>query len=155
MNVEVTLTVNGTPVVVTVDVRSTLADMVRDCLGLTATHLGCEQGVCGSCTVLVDGRSARSCLMLAASADGCHVTTVEGLAGDGDLHPVQEAFSRHHALQCGFCTPGFFATVVEMMNERVPADEALVRERLSGNLCRCTGYHNIVTATMELLEGGS
>ena len=92
MNVEVTLTVNGTPVVVTVDVRSTLADMVRDCLGLTATHLGCEQGVCGSCTVLVDGRSARSCLMLAASADGCHVTTVEGLAGDGDLHPVQEAF---------------------------------------------------------------
>jgi aerobic-type carbon monoxide dehydrogenase small subunit (CoxS/CutS family) len=155
MNIEVGLTVNGDPVAVTVDARSTLADMLRDRLGLTATHLGCEQGVCGSCTVLVDGRSARSCLMLAASADGCHVTTVEGLASGGDLHPVQEAFSRHHALQCGFCTPGFFATVVEMMNEGVPADEAVVRERLSGNLCRCTGYHNIVAATMELLEGGS
>jgi aerobic-type carbon monoxide dehydrogenase small subunit (CoxS/CutS family) len=142
-------------VVVTVDARSTLADMLRDRLGLTATHLGCEQGVCGSCTVLVDGLSARSCLMLAASAEGRDVTTVEGMMTGGELHPVQEAFSRHHALQCGFCTPGFFATVVEMMKEGVPADEAVVRERLSGNLCRCTGYHNIVAATMELLEGGS
>lgn len=153
MSIDVELVVNGETVSVAVDPRTTLADLLRDHLGLTGTHLGCEQGVCGSCTVLVDGRSARSCLMLAAAGQGRSITTIEGLATGPELHPVQEAFSRHHALQCGFCTPGFFATVVEMMSEGVAPDEGVVRERLSGNLCRCTGYHNIVAATMELLEG--
>jgi carbon-monoxide dehydrogenase small subunit len=148
------LVVNGEPVSVTADARTTLADALRDHLGLTGTHLGCEHGVGGSCTVLVDGRTLRSCLTLAATCDGKQVTTVEGLAGDHGLHPVQEAFSRHHALQCGFCTPGFFATVIEMMDEGVAPDEKVVRERLSGNLCRCTGYHNIVAATLELLGPG-
>ncbi|MDH4116742.1 MAG: (2Fe-2S)-binding protein [Acidimicrobiia bacterium] len=153
MKVDLELTVNGEAVGISADPRTTLADLLRDHLGLTGTHLGCEQGVCGSCTVLVDGHSARSCLMLAAAAQGREVTTIEGMASESGLHPVQEAFSRHHALQCGFCTPGFFATVLEMMSEGVLADEAIVRERLSGNLCRCTGYHNIVTATLELLGG--
>ena len=148
---ELRFVVNDTPRQLTLDVRTTLADALRQHLGLTGTHLGCEQGVCGSCTVLLNGASVRSCLTLAVSCEGKSVLTVEGLAAADGLHPVQEAFSRYHALQCGFCTPGFFATVIEMMQEGLAPDEETVRSRLSGNLCRCTGYHNIVAATLELL----
>ena len=149
----VSLTVNGRAVEVDVEPRTTLASLLRQGLGLTGTNLGCEHGVCGSCTVLVDGMSARSCLMLAVQAEGRSVTTVEGLAEpDGSLHPVQEAFSRHHGLQCGYCTPGFLMTTLEYMREAPSADETAVRERLAGNLCRCTGYRNIVTAVMDLLD---
>lgn len=147
---DVTCMVNGTPRTATVSVRRTLADFLRHDLGLTGTHLGCEHGVCGACTVLVDGRAVRSCLMLAVQAEGCVIGTIEGLAFDAaTLHPLQDAFARHHALQCGFCTPGILATLVEFLAE-VPdptADE--VREAISGNLCRCTGYEPIVTATLE------
>ncbi len=151
---EVTLTVNGREITQRVEARVTLAGLLRDHLRLTGTNLGCEHGVCGACTVLMDGRSARSCLMLAVQADGRSVTTVEGLASDdGDLHPIQQAFSDHHALQCGYCTPGFILTVLEYLNERPDADAAAVRRRLAGNLCRCTGYHNIVAAVVDLLDG--
>ncbi len=151
MTRDVTLEVNGDPVTDTVDPRMTLADYLRDVAGLTGTHLGCEHGVCGACTVLLDDRSVRSCLMLAVQAEGHRVTTIEGLVGpDGGLHPVQDAFSRHHALQCGFCTPGFIMTVVEYLAEGGSDDEHEIRERISGNLCRCTGYHNIVLAIQEL-----
>jgi aerobic-type carbon monoxide dehydrogenase small subunit (CoxS/CutS family) len=151
--IDIAFVVNGEKVGGSVPPRMTLADFLRDDLGLTGTHLGCEHGVCGACTILVNGRTARSCLMLAVQADGLELTTVEGLEGpDGTLHPVQEAFSRHHALQCGFCTPGFLMSVVEYLEEGGPADEKTIRERLSGNLCRCTGYHNIVLAVQELAE---
>lgn len=125
----------------------TLADFLRDRLDLTGTHLGCEHGVCGACTVLVDGRSVRSCLMLAVQARGHDIATVEGLAAaDGTLHPVQEAFSEEHGLQCGFCTPGFLMSVVELLEEDPDPSDEDIRIWLSGNLCRCTGYHNIVAA---------
>lgn len=149
----VSITVNGQAVERDVEARVTLADLLRGELGLTGTNLGCEHGVCGSCTVLVDGASARSCLMLAVQADGRSVTTVESLASDdGSLHPIQEAFASNHGLQCGYCTPGFLMTTMEYLEEEgAAADEASVRQRLSGNLCRCTGYHNIVAAVTELL----
>jgi len=125
----------------------TLADFLRDELGLTGTHLGCEHGVCGACTILLDGRSVRSCLLFAVQAEGHELTTVEGLEReDGSLHPVQEAFSEAHGLQCGFCTPGFLLSVVELLDRHPDPDEALIRTWLSGNLCRCTGYQNIVEA---------
>lgn len=148
----VTVRVNGVTRSGETEVRVTLADFLRDRLGLTGTHLGCEHGVCGSCTVLVDGHSVRSCLMLAIQADGSAVETVEGLATvEGGLDPIQQAFSRHHALQCGFCTPGFLMTVKEYLAERPGGGESEIRERLSGNLCRCTGYQNIVDAVGELV----
>jgi aerobic-type carbon monoxide dehydrogenase small subunit (CoxS/CutS family) len=151
--IEVTFVVNGEEIRGSVEPRMTLADFLRDELGLTGTHLGCEHGVCGACTILVNGHTARSCLMLAVQADGQDLKTVEGLeAPDGTLHPVQEAFSRHHALQCGFCTPGFLMSVVEYLDEGPSVEEKEIRERLSGNLCRCTGYHNIVLAVKELAE---
>lgn len=131
----------------------TLADFLRDELRLTGTHLGCEHGVCGACTILVDGRSARSCLMLAVQAEGHELTTVEGLASeDGTLNPLQQAFSDHHALQCGFCTPGFLMTITELLQENEAPDEDEIRLRLSGNLCRCTGYQNIVEAVKKAAE---
>ena len=148
---EIQLLVNGAAALLNVDVRTTLADALRGGLGLTGTHLGCEQGVCGSCTILLDDHTARACLLLAVSCEGRDIWTVEGLAADPGLDEVRGAFSRHHALQCGFCTPGFLATVVEMIRERFEPNERLVRDRLSGNLCRCTGYQNIVDATMDLL----
>ena len=147
--IEITLEVNGDPVVGSAEPRTTLADFLREVAGLTGTHLGCEHGVCGSCTILLDGRSVRSCLVLAVQAAGRSVRTVEGLAGPGgELHPLQEAFSELHGLQCGFCTPGFLMTAVELLEERPSPDEREVREALTGNLCRCTGYVNIVNAVL-------
>jgi aerobic-type carbon monoxide dehydrogenase small subunit (CoxS/CutS family) len=147
---EITVRVNGGERTGWAEPRMTLADFLRDELGLTGTHLGCEHGVCGACTILVDGRSSRSCLMLAVQAEGHELTTVEGLAPeDGTLNPLQQAFSEHHALQCGFCTPGFLMTVTELLQENEAPDEEEIRLRLSGNLCRCTGYQNIVEAVKE------
>ncbi len=145
----IALTVNGRTVEAEVEVRHTLADFLRHQLELTGTHLGCEHGVCGACTVLVDGRSTRGCLMLAVQANGCTVTTVEGLAAaDGTLHPLQQAFKDHHGLQCGFCTPGMLTTLVELLADNPQPDEHEVRVAISGNLCRCTGYQAIVDATL-------
>jgi carbon-monoxide dehydrogenase small subunit len=124
----------------------TLADFLRDELRLTGTHLGCEHGVCGACTVLLDGASVRSCLLFAVQAEGAEVATVEGLAGDGELHPLQEAFWAEHGLQCGFCTPGFQMTAVEFLRENPDPTEEEIRVAISGNLCRCTGYVNIIKA---------
>ena len=143
------VTVNGKSHARVVDARLTLADFLRHELGLTGTHLGCEHGVCGACTVLVDGHSARSCLMFALQANGCEVTTVEGLSNDADLTPLQKSFRKHHALQCGFCTPGFLTTAHALLTEEPDADEARVREVLSGNLCRCTGYIPIIEAVLD------
>jgi len=152
---KVSIRVNGVTLSSEADVRMTLADFLRDRLGLTGTHLGCEHGVCGACTVIMDGRSVRSCLVLAVQAQGADIETVEGLtARDGELHPIQEAFTRHHALQCGFCTPGFLMAVKEYLDEKPAGGEAEIRQRLSGNLCRCTGYQNIVAAVNELVEKG-
>ena len=141
----VSMAVNGRAVERTVDSRRLLADLLRDDLRLTGTHLGCEHGVCGACTVLVDGQPVRSCLMLAVQADRCEVTTVEGITPEGGLSPMQQAFKDHHGLQCGFCTPGFLMTLAGVKPEDHP-DEESVRELLAGNLCRCTGYEGIVDA---------
>jgi carbon-monoxide dehydrogenase small subunit len=146
------LTVNGEPVEADAPVRMTLADFLRERLDLTGTHLGCEHGVCGACTVLLDGDSVRSCLVLAAQAEGHDVTTVEGLAADDStLHPAQRAFSEEHGLQCGFCTPGVLMTTAELLSEGLDPSRTEIRERISGNLCRCTGYDNIVTAVEAAL----
>jgi carbon-monoxide dehydrogenase small subunit len=144
-------TVNGRPLELAVEPRRLLADVLREDAHLTGTHLGCEHGVCGACTVLVDGEPARSCLMLAVQADGAEITTVEGLTSDGaGLHPLQEAFRDHHALQCGFCTPGFLMSALHLLRERPDIeDEEEIREALAGNLCRCTGYSNIVDAVRD------
>jgi carbon-monoxide dehydrogenase small subunit len=146
----VSCTVNGATRSAETPVRRTLADFLRHDLGLTGTHLGCEHGVCGACTVLVDGRAVRACLMLAVQAEGRSVTTIEGLAPDAaTLHPLQRAFARHHALQCGFCTPGILTTLVEFLSETPAPTADQVRDAISGNLCRCTGYEPIVAATLE------
>ena len=148
---QVPLTVNGTEVTLDVEPRLTLADALRRRLGLTGTHLGCEHGVCGACTVLIDGRAVRSCLTLAVQARDAEVTTVEALGTPEDLHPLQEAFRRHHGLQCGFCTPGFLMSAMELVsNGAGELDEARVREELSGVLCRCTGYRGVVEAVTEV-----
>ncbi|MGH7927355.1 MAG: (2Fe-2S)-binding protein [Candidatus Binatia bacterium] len=135
-----------------VEPRTSLADFLRDQLGLTGTHLGCEQGICGSCTVLFNGQTARSCLLLAVQANGAAILTVEGLAAKAKagepLHPIQQGFLETVGFQCGFCTPGFLMTVYELLNENSSPSEDQIRERLSGNLCRCTGYHNIVAAVL-------
>ena len=146
--VEITLEVNGTPRSCSVEPRLTLADCLRHELGLTGTHLGCEGGNCGACTVLVDGASVRSCLMLAVQAQGTRVQTVEGLAGRSGLHPLQEAFRRNHGLQCGYCTPGMLMTALELLAENPRPSESDVREALAGNLCRCTGYDGIVASVL-------
>ena len=146
----IALVVNGVRHEVEVETRLTLADCLRHRLGLTGTHLGCEHGVCGACTMLVDGQAVRSCLMLAVQAERAEVTTVEGIAGaDGTLHPLQEAFRDRHGLQCGFCTPGMLMTLVEFLDENPAPTEAEVREAISGNLCRCTGYQGIVAAALD------
>ena len=143
------VTVNGKAIEESIDdPRLTLADFLRHRINLTGTHLGCEHGVCGACTVLVNGETARSCLMLAVQADGAAVTTVESLARDGELHPLQQAFREHHGLQCGYCTPGMLMTLVEFLKETPDPTDAEIREAISGNLCRCTGYQGIVEATL-------
>jgi aerobic-type carbon monoxide dehydrogenase small subunit (CoxS/CutS family) len=150
---ELVLRVNGVERRGRAEPRMTLADFLRDELGLTGTHLGCEHGVCGACTILLEGRSVRSCLMLAVQAEGVELTTVEGLAlPDAPLHPIQEAFSEKHGLQCGFCTPGFLMSVHELLADVPDPDEAVIRSRLSGNICRCTGYQNIVEAVRYAAE---
>ncbi len=145
---EITLIVNGVRYTRTVPTRLHLADFLRQHLDLTGTHLGCEHGICGACTVLIDGCSARSCLMLAVQADGCEVMTVEGLARGAELHPLQRAFWEKHGLQCGFCTPGVLMSLLELLREVPDPSEAEVREVLSGHLCRCTGYQNIVASAL-------
>ena len=152
--VPIQLTVNGRRVRQLVEARLLLSDFLRGTLGLTGTHVGCEHGVCGACTVLVDGVSARSCLMLAAQTDGCTVQTVEGLGSMQAMSPLQQAFQQCHGLQCGFCTPGMLITATDMLANDHPADEAAVREGLSGNLCRCTGYQHIVQAVMQVAMQG-
>lgn len=150
--VPITLTVNGRSISAEVEARMTLADFLREQLGLTGTKLGCEHGVCGSCTVLWDGAAVRSCLVLAAQADGANLTTIEGLATGEAMHPVQRAFWEHHGLQCGFCTPGMVLTAVALLEENPAPSEQEIREALSGNLCRCTGYQNIVRAVRAAAE---
>lgn len=145
MNVE--FTVNGTRQNVGVEPRTTLADALREDMGLTGTHLGCEHGVCGACTVLVDGEPTRACLMFAVQAEGSSVTTVEGMAGaDGTLHPLQKAFCDHHGLQCGFCTPGMLMSALDLLHREANPSRERIRAELSGNICRCTGYVGIVDA---------
>jgi carbon-monoxide dehydrogenase small subunit len=142
----VRLRVNGAEHERSVEVRKSLADFLRDDLDLTGTHLGCEHGVCGACTVLLEGEPVRSCLLLAVQADGASLTTVEGLADGERLHPLQQAFWDHHGLQCGFCTPGILLTAKALLEENPHPSEEEIREAISGNLCRCTGYHFIVEA---------
>jgi carbon-monoxide dehydrogenase small subunit len=142
----VRLTVNGAAHAVTVEPRRTLADVLREELGLTGTHVGCEHGVCGACTVLWDGEPVRSCLLLAVQVDGASLTTVEGLADGDRLHPIQEAFWANHGLQCGFCTPGLLLTAKALLEANPDPSEDEIREAIGGNLCRCTGYHFIVQA---------
>ncbi|MCH9035723.1 MAG: (2Fe-2S)-binding protein [Chloroflexi bacterium] len=158
---EIALTVNGVKFEGPIEVRTTLADFLREELDLTGTHLGCEHGVCGACTILVDGQAVRSCLMLAVQADGASVTTIEALAslskegsGDKALHPLQRAFNQHHALQCGFCTPGLLMTAYALLQENPHPTEDQVREAISGNLCRCTGYVGIVNAILQVARSG-
>jgi carbon-monoxide dehydrogenase small subunit len=146
------MTVNGTPVELAVPARITLADVLRDQLGLTGTHIGCEHGVCGMCTVLVDGNAARSCLMFACQADGAEVTTVEGLGSAAELHPLQESFGSHHALQCGFCTPGFLMSAYDLLRHDPGVEPGELPGELSGVICRCTGYRNIVAAVAAVAD---
>jgi carbon-monoxide dehydrogenase small subunit len=152
--VDITLTVNGKLYVRAADTRATFVDFLRDELKLKGTHIGCEHGVCGACTVLVDGEAVRSCLMLAPQADGASVVTIEGLCEpDGELCILQKAFRKHHALQCGFCTPGILTTAHALLTQEPDADEDRIRHVLSGNLCRCTGYITIVKAILDARDG--
>ncbi len=148
----VRVTVNGRTYERTVEARKTLADFLREDLELTGTHLGCEHGVCGACTVILDGEAVRSCLIFAVQADGATLTTVEGLADGDRLHPLQEAFWEHHGLQCGFCTPGILLSLACFLRDTPSPTEGEIREALSGNLCRCTGYQNIVIAARAAAE---
>ena len=151
----ITVTVNGISYARTVEPRLLLADFLRGELGLTGTHVGCEHGVCGACTVMLDGDSVRACLMFAVQADGCRLETVEGLAPAGKMNTLQQAFHEHHALQCGFCTPGMLMTATDMMKKYPLADDDAIRDGLSGNLCRCTGYEHIVAAVRAAKAGGA
>jgi carbon-monoxide dehydrogenase small subunit len=143
---DITLTVNGTDHELTVESRTLLIHALRDDLGYTGPNVGCESSLCGACTVRIDGEAVKSCTQLAVQADGAEVTTVEGLAEDGDFHPIQEGFQREHGLQCGYCTPGMMMTATDLLDRNPDPDEAEIREALEGNLCRCTGYQNIVRA---------
>jgi aerobic-type carbon monoxide dehydrogenase small subunit (CoxS/CutS family) len=149
MTVAAHFQVNGREVAVSVEPRTSLADCLRQELKLTGTHVGCEHGVCGACTVLVDGAAVRSCLMLAAQAEGTEIVTVEGLSDGDELSPLQAAFRRHHALQCGFCTPGILTTAHALLTEEPDADADRIRDVISGNVCRCTGYVSIVEAILD------
>ena len=143
---DITLTINGRDHAIRVEPRKTLVDAIRDDCGQTGTHIGCEHGVCGACTVILDDVAVRACLMFAVQAQGKRIRTVEGLADGDKLHPLQSAFIKHHGLQCGFCTPGVLMTLVPFLRDQPHPDEREIREALSGNLCRCTGYQNIVAA---------
>ena len=145
----IALRVNGTAHTATVDVRKTLVDFLREDLGLTGTHVGCEHGVCGACTILLDGQAVRSCLLFAVQADGAEIATVESLGTLDRLHPLQEAFREHHGLQCGFCTPGILMSMVRFLREQPRPTDEEIREVLGGHLCRCTGYQSIVEAVRD------
>ena len=151
-SLEISLTVNGEAVRETVEARKTLVDFVRDDLGLTGSHIGCEHGVCGACTVRVDGVVVRGCLMLAAQCDGARVETIEGVSDAGELSDLQEAFQRRNALQCGYCTPGMLLTAAELLDEGGMPSRETIREHISGNYCRCTGYHAIVDAIESVAQ---
>jgi aerobic carbon-monoxide dehydrogenase small subunit len=154
--VKVELTVNGTEITADVEDRMLLVHFLRDVADLTATNIGCETTSCGACTVLLDGESVKSCTVLAAQADGRSVTTLEGLAsGTGQMHPVQKAFHEEHGLQCGYCTPGMVMAIVSLLKENPSPTEEQVRTGLEGNICRCTGYHNIVKAALAAAEGAT
>jgi carbon-monoxide dehydrogenase small subunit len=154
MGITIKLEVNGRSVEREVEPRTLLVHFLREELGLTGTNVGCETSLCGACTVLVDGLAVKSCTQLAAQADGAKVTTIEGLAEDGKLHPLQEAFWEDHGLQCGYCTPGMILAAVYLLRQKPKPTEAEIREGLKGNLCRCTGYHNIVKAVQHAAEKG-
>jgi aerobic carbon-monoxide dehydrogenase small subunit len=151
----VRVTVNGRAVERAVEPRMLLVDFIRDELGLTGTNIGCDTSQCGACTVHVDGKAVKSCTLLAVQADGTAVTTIEGLASNGTLHPMQEAFREHHALQCGFCTPGMIMTAVELVESGGELSDDAIRRALEGNLCRCTGYENIVRAVRDVAAAAS
>lgn len=152
MNQSVTVTINGNAHTVDVAPRLLLSQLLRDVLDMTGTHIGCDTSSCGACTVLVDGKATKSCTLFAVQADGAEVKTVEGLATNGELHPIQEAFRDQHGLQCGFCTPGMMITAVQILERNPNPSEAEIRAGLRGNLCRCTGYHNIVGAVKQASE---
>ena len=150
MTVKVSMTVNGTQVSHDVEERTLLVNFIRESLNLTGTHVGCDTAQCGACTIHIDGRAVKSCNMLAMQAEGANVTTIEGLAAaDGTLHPMQAAFKEHHGLQCGFCTPGMIMSAIDLVKNFPNPTEEQIREQLEGNLCRCTGYHNIVRAVQQ------
>ena len=151
----VSLTVNEVPYELELEPRELLVYVLRERLGLNGTVVGCDTSSCGACTVLLDGESVKSCTMLAVQADGTSITTIEGLASDGELHPMQEAFREHHGLQCGYCTPGMVLAAVSLIEEGKATSESAIREGLEGNLCRCTGYHNIVRAVSAAAAGVS
>jgi len=148
MDISVSLTVNGKAVSATLDPRTLLVQLLREHLRLTGTHVGCDTGQCGACTVHVNGRAVKSCVIFAAQAQGAEVVTIEGIAAGGDLHPMQAAFRDHHGLQCGFCTPGIVMNAIELVKKHPNPSEETVRAGLEGNFCRCTGYHNIVKAVL-------
>ncbi len=152
--ISITAIINGAKHSATVEPRRSLVDFLRHDLGLVGTHVGCEHGVCGACTVMLDGRTVRSCLLFAAQADGSEVTTIEGIGTDEALHPLQAAFQQHHALQCGFCTPGMILAAIELLRDNADPTEAEIRVGLSGNLCMCTGYVNIVRAVRAAVGNG-
>ncbi len=151
--IPITLNINQREYRISVQARQTLADVIREQCGLTGTHIGCEHGVCGSCTVVVDGVPVRSCLMFALQAEGKEIKTIEGLAADAELHPLQRAFSENHALQCGFCTPGFLMLITATLEHNPAPSDAEIREMLSANLCRCTGYQTIFRAVRQYVRG--
>jgi aerobic carbon-monoxide dehydrogenase small subunit len=148
MDISVSLTVNGKAVSAELEPRTLLVQLLRERLGLTGTHVGCDTGQCGACTVHVNGRAVKSCIVLAAQAQGAEVVTIEGIAAGGDLHPMQAAFRDHHGLQCGFCTPGIVMNAIDLVTKHPNPSEETVRAGLEGNFCRCTGYHNIVKAVL-------
>ena len=148
-SITISMSVNGKPVSAAAEPRTLLVEFLRETLKLTGTHVGCDTSQCGACVVHVDGKSVKSCTMLAATAEGAAVTTIEGLAKNGELHPMQAAFREHHGLQCGFCTPGMVMSAVDLVKHHDHSSEAKIREGLEGNLCRCTGYQNIVKAVQQ------
>ena len=153
MGYEVSLTVNGQAVTETVEARTLLVDLLREQLGLTGTHVGCDTSQCGACVVHVDGRAVKSCALLAVQLDGSEVVTIEGIADGETLHPMQAAFRQHHGLQCGFCTPGMVMSAIDLLNNNPHPSDQEIRQGLEGNLCRCTGYHNIVKAIAACAQG--